>query len=379
MKRYKVLHVIRPAAGGMKRHLLTLVKYAPRGGFELGVAGPPGDMLAAAAELGAKVFPIPLKGGLNPVQDARAVLQLARLLKEERVTIVHAHGSKAGLVGRVAARVAGTPIVFFTAHNSIFYEEWPDYKKSAFALVEKMLARNTYRIITVSEALRQELVAKEGLKPEQVVTVFNGIETDEFEIAESRTVLRQRLCLLRKALVVGTVARLAPQKGVRYIVEAAGLFHPDERPLFLVVGDGPLREELQALARKVGVADSVVFTGMREDIPLLLAALDLLVVPSVTEGLPLILLEGMAAALPVVATAVGGIPEAVVDGETGILVPPQNAEALASGINRILRNPDRARELGAAGRRRVRELFTAQRMVGRVAELYGEAIAGKGL
>lgn len=379
MKRFTVLHVIRPAAGGMKCHLLNLLRYMDRNLFEAGVAGPPGEMLAAAAELGVKVFPIPLRGELDPLQDAWAVFQLSRVLRRERVSILHLHGTKAGLVGRLAAVFARTPVVFFTVHNSVFYAEWPAYKKKFLALTEKALARYTYRIITVSEALRQELIAREGLKPERMVTVYNGINPEEFQVTEPREVLRRRLGLPVGAPLVGTVARLVPQKGLSYLIEAAALFPPEEWPFFVVVGDGPLRAELQELADKSGVGSRFVFTGVRHDVPLILGALDLLVLPSVTEGLGLVLLEAMAASLPVVATAVGGVPEVVLDGETGLLVSPGDPAALARAIADLLRVPERARQLGAAGRERVARLFTVERMVGQISALYQEALAGAGL
>jgi glycosyltransferase involved in cell wall biosynthesis len=335
-------------------------------------------MLAAAAELGAKVFPIPLRGELDPLRDAWAVFQLSRVLRRERVSILHAHGAKAGLVGRLAAVSARTPVVFFTVHNSVFYAEWPAYKKGFLALAEKALARYTCRIITVSEALRQELIAREGLKPEHVVTVYNGINPEEFQVAEPREALRRRLGLPVEAPLVGTVTRLVPQKGLCYLIEAAALFPPEERPVFVVVGDGPLRAELRELADKSGVSSRFVLAGVRRDVPLILGALDLLVLPSVTEGLGLILLEAMAASLPVVATAVGGVPEVVLDGETGVLVPPGDPAALARAIADLLRVPERARRLGAAGRERVARLFTVERMVGQISALYQEALAGAG-
>ncbi len=376
MSRYRVLHVIRPAAGGMKHHLLNLLKHTDRGIFEPCVAGPP-ELIAEAADLGVEVFPVSLKGELDLSSDTGAVLGIARLLKKRRVDILHAHSSKAGLVGRLAARLAGTPTVFFTAHNSIFYEEWPGYKKTAVSLAEKVLAHGTSRVITVSESLREEIIVRERLDPDKVVTVYNGIEPEKFKTVGPRAVLRERLHLPADGRVVGTIARLAPQKGVCYLIQAAALIPPDQRPLFLVVGEGPLRGELEALARDTGVADRVVFAGARSDIPLVLAALDLLVLPSITEGLPLVLLEAMAASVPVVATRVGGVPEAVVEGETGILVPPQNAAALAGAINAILTAPDLARKFGAVGRERVSKLFTVRKMVDLTTDLYREALAGK--
>lgn len=378
-KRFKLLHVIRPAAGGMKGHLLCLLQHTDRELFDPWVAGPPGEMLSAVENSGFKVLPLPLRGEVDLVYDPWAVLGLARRLRAERFAILHAHGSKAGLVGRLAAQIAGTPVIFFTAHNSIFYTEWPEFKKKAYALVEKGLAQKTHRIITVCEALRRELLAREGLKPEQVVAVHNGIDPGEFQVAEAQESVRRRLGLPTDRPVVGAVARLAPQKGLHYLIEAAALIPSGGRPLFLVVGDGPLEAELEALAEKRAVGRHFLFTGSRNDIPVLLRAFDLLVLPSVTEALPLIILEAMAASLPVVATAVAGVPEAVVHGETGILVPPRDAAALAKSITGLLAAPRRARSFGLAGRKRVCELFTVERMAGRVMDLYREALTAQGL
>ncbi|MEW6173588.1 MAG: glycosyltransferase [Bacillota bacterium] len=379
MNRLKVVHVIRPAAGGMKRHLINLLEYTDKERFEPLVAGPPGETLSEAAESGIRVFAVSLPGELNPAQDAGTILRLARMLQKEKAAILHAHGSKAGLVGRLAARLARTPVVFFTAHNSIFYEQWPVYKKKVFAFAEKALAHGTFKIIAVSNALRQELLEQERLPPEQVVTVYNGINPKQFRVAEERAALRQRLKIPGENRVVGTVARLAPQKGVKFLIQAAALIPPSERPFFLVVGDGPLRGELEALARNSGVAERFFFAGAREDIPQVLGVLDLLVLPSVTEGLPLILLEAMAASLPVVATGVGGVPEVVVDGETGVLVRPGDPAGLAREICSILEEPGRAKEMGIAGRKRVCKFFTVERMAGDVLDLYRKALANKGI
>ncbi|MEW6447185.1 MAG: glycosyltransferase family 4 protein [Bacillota bacterium] len=379
MKRFKVLHVVRPAAGGMKGHLLSLLKHTDRELFEPWVAGPPGEMLSAAENSGFNVFPLPLRGEIDLINDSRVVLRLARFLKAKRFEILHAHGSKAGLVGRLAAMIAGTPVVFFTAHSSILYPEWPEFKKKAYVFAEKCLARRTNRVIAVSEALRRELIEREGMNPGQVVAVYNGINPGDFQTEEPRESIRVRLGLPVDRPVVGAVARLAPQKGLNYLIEAAALISPGERPLFVVVGDGPLRAELEALVAKRGAGGHFIFTGSRDDVPVFLKAFDILALPSLTEALGLAVLEAMAASLPVIATAVGGIPEVVVHGETGILVPPRDAVALAKGVTELLAAPERAASFGVAGRKRVCDLFTVEKMAGRVMDLYREALTAQGL
>lgn len=374
MTKIRILHVIRPAAGGMKNHLLSLIRLARRDVFEPMAACPPGDMARELADLGIKVFILPLAGELAPLQDSSVVRRLAAILKDNKINILHAHSSKAGLVGRLAGRLAGTPVIFFTAHNSIFYEEWPRWKKNTFALAEKLLAGFTTRIIAVSGVLREELLAREGLPPDKVVTVYNGIDPRPFMETPRRKEPLASLGLPGGDAVVGTVARLAPQKGVIYFIRAAACLAPYHRANFLVVGDGPLRPDLEEEAKRLGIKERVFFLGQRDDVAKILPCLDIFVLSSVTEGLPLTILEAMAAARPVVAARVGGIPEAVRDGATGLLVPPRDEKLLAESIGDLLTNREKVEHFGESGRRLVLERFTAEAMVKACEKLYLDAV-----
>jgi glycosyltransferase involved in cell wall biosynthesis len=373
----KILHVIRPAAGGMKNHVISLIRHANRDIFEPMAACPPGEMAEELAALGISVFTIPLAGELSPARDLQAIKSIKGLLNKNCIQILHAHSSKAALVGRVAARLAGTPAVFFTAHNSIFYDHWPAWKKGAMAWAERFLAGHTTKIIAVSGVLRKELLERERIDPGRVITIYNGIDPVPYLDSQSRAEVRQSLGLAPEAKVVGAVARLAPQKGVAYFVRAAAILARDRGISFLMVGDGPLRDELEAEAHKLGISDRIVFAGHRRDVGKILSCLDMLVLPSVTEGLPLIILEAMAAARPVVAAAVGGVPEVVEDGVTGILVRPGDEHALADAVSRLIAAPDMARFMGRAGRKRVQEHFTVSGMVRRTEKLYLSAFGGE--
>ncbi len=376
MARKKILHVIRPAAGGMKNHLVSLIKHTSRDLFEPMAACPPGEMADELSGLGIKVYTVPLTGELSPVNDLKAVLTIRDLLVQNKIPIMHAHSSKAGLVGRLAARLAGTPAVFFTAHNSIFYENWPEWKKTVFAAAERLLAYNTRHIIAVSGALRNELLEREKIDRQKVVTIYNGIDPTPYNVGPDREETLRALGL-EGGRVVGTVARLAPQKGVLYFIRAVAGLSELQGVSFVVVGDGPLRAELEAEAVNLGLKGKVVFLGYRRDVDKILNCLDILVLPSLTEGLPLIILEAMAAARPVVATTVGGIPEAVLDGVNGFLVQPGDADALAFAIRKMLENRIMAESMGEAGRRRVLEMFSLEEMVKKTERLYLEAFNGR--
>jgi len=377
MNRFRILHLIRPAAGGMKNHLFSLLRHCDREMFDPVVACP-GYMARELTTLNFKAIDLPIRGELSPLSDLRVVKQLVSILKDEKITILHAHSSKAGLVGRVAAKLAGTPLVLLTAHNSIFYEEWPSWKKFLFAFAERALNRYTDRLITVSEALRGELIERESLDEGKVVTIQNGIETELFETQVERCFTLRNLNLPLSGQVVGMVARLASQKGVTYFLNAAAMLARDYKVNFVIIGDGPLHRQLKEEALSLGIEDRVVFTGERDDVPYLLPAFDVFVLSSLTEGFPLTILEAFAAGCPVVATRVGGIPEIIRDNVNGLLVEPADPAGLAIAVASLLSDPDRATAMGQAGKALVKEKFTAAVMVRKVEEEYKNLLANKG-
>ncbi|WP_018086546.1 glycosyltransferase family 4 protein [Desulfurispora thermophila] len=370
---YRIMHVIRPAAGGMKNHLLAQLRYADRETFQLTVACPP-EMVGVVEAMGVKVFSLPISPDTDLLTDRVVVKKLAVLLKQEKIDLLHAHGSRAGLLGRLAALLAGTPLRFFTAHNSIFYSGWPAWKQFSLVLAERVLAACSQQVIAVSENLRRELIEREKLPPHKVVCIHNGIEPGRFLEDQRRPDMKQDWGLSGASVVLGTVARLAPQKGLSTLLKAFALLYGQmagENDLRLVlVGDGPLMSELRALAGELGIGERVIFTGMRRDIPQLMHCFDIFVLPSLTEGLPLTVLEAMAAGLVVVASRVGGIPEAVWDGQTGFLVPPGDEAALAEKLRYLVQQPELRCRMGEAGRMRVLEEFTAQSMVQKTEQLY---------
>lgn len=319
-------------------------------------------------------MPVPLRGELTPREDMNCIRYLAAVIRQLNIPLVHVHGAKAGLVGRIAARLSGVRGVIYTVHNSIFYEDWVAWKRWLLTRAEVQLRFLTTRIITVSEYLRRELIEREGIEKHRVVTVHNGIDITPFH--GDRAVgmaVRRELGIPEDAPVVGTVARLAPQKGVTYLIKALARLRnylPSVRGV--VVGDGPLREDLEREASEYAVP--VTFTGYYADIPASLASFDVVAIPSVTEGLSLSVLEAMASARPVVAAAVGGLPEVILEGRTGLLVPPRDPEALSTALYRLLTRPAEAGRMGTAGRERVRQSFTLEKMVNRTREIYHQAL-----
>jgi glycosyltransferase involved in cell wall biosynthesis len=304
---------------------------------------------------------VPLGGAL----DARAVLRLRSRLQRERADILHTHVHfSLNVVSRVAAIGTRSSVIAHMHIENVFRES--SVPRTAQIRLDNATARTCRWIVAVSNATRRALIAQ-GYPASRTVTVHNGIEP-------RGSVAPAALDPVPPGPVLLEVARLCDVKGQRDLIAALALLGRADVTVLLVGEDvesqGSYKRVLEEQARRLGVDDRVRFLGRRDDVPALLAAADVLVLPSSIEGLPLVVLEAMASGVPVVATAVGGTPEAVTDGETGLLVPPGDARALAGALEGTLEDPGYARRLGEAGRRRARACFDAHSAAQRVLGLY---------
>jgi glycosyltransferase involved in cell wall biosynthesis len=289
---------------------------------------------------------------VHPLADARCLLRLARLLRRERFDVVHTHSSKAGLVGRLAARLAGTPArVVHHVHGWSFHPLQGEAGRRATVWLERLAARPGFTLLACSAATEAE-GRREGIgRDEDRCVIRCGIERAPLLRRRPRAEIRRRLRLAPRDLLVLQLGNLKPQKDPVTFARAAVAASPRlPRAHFWIAGDGPLRGRAEALAAEGGLRARFRVLGWRRDVPDLLAAADLLVLTSRFEGLPLAVLRGMAAGLPVVATEVNGTPEAVRHGITGFLVPPGDAGATAEAIVRLGRDPRLRRRMGHAGR-----------------------------
>lgn len=372
----RVLQVVRPAVGGMKGHVLQLARGLRDRGFDCEIACPAtSELMHDALEAGLVVHPVPIVGPLHPLRDPQAILALAEIIRERRPALIHAHGSKAGLVARIAARFAGGVPVIVTVHNQVLYGGISPLMRRVYITMERWLARRTARIITVSEALRAELLDVYGLPASLVTTVHNGLDLRPFLSGGDRHAARARYGIPDDAVVVGLAARFAPQKALDVLVDAAvPLLQHDGRLWLLLAGDGPLLETTRRKARTTDVAARILFPGFETDVPGLLAALDVYATPAIAEGLGLATIEAMAAGLPVVGTRVGGVPEVVDDGVTGMLVPPRRSAALTEALRTMLMDPALRRRMGQAGRERALAEFSEDGMLERISAVYGEVL-----
>jgi glycosyltransferase involved in cell wall biosynthesis len=307
---------------------------------------------------------------VQPMPDglagARRVVPFARLLRRRRPEVFHAHltwplACKFGLAGAVLARV---PAVVATQQLI------PQFVMTrSTRLQQRLLGARVGRYIAVSKDTALGLQALFPWPSDKITVVPNAVDVRGAD-APLDSDLRSRLSRGHRAVVL-VAARLDPLKGHRYLLDAARSL---DGVHIVLAGDGPERAALEARVRELGLEPRVTFLGFREDVPRLMRCADVVVLPSLVEGLPLTVLEAMAARVPVVATAIGGTDEAVVDGMTGVLVPPGDAAALANAVERLLSNPQLARRLSEAGAARIAEHFTAERMVARVEAVYDELL-----
>ncbi len=374
----RVTHVItRMVVGGAQENTLLSCALIDRARFPSDIVcgpqtGSEGDLFAECAARGVPVHLEPsLVREVSPFHDALCVMRLIARFRQTRPDVVHTHTSKAGILGRTAARGAGVPVVIQTAHGWGFHPLQAPLERAVYIGLERATAPLADAMIVVAEpnrAVAQEL----GIgHPGQYHLIRSGIELEAYRRdAAAGRAIRAEFGLPEDAFVFGTVGRLSDQKAPQDALAAfVRIASARLETCFVFVGDGPLRAAAEAQARAAGVAERVRFAGLRRDVGAFLSAFDVFVLSSRYEGLPRVLPQAMAAELPIVATAVDGTPEAVVEGVSGHLVPPGDVAALADRMARLAADPKRARAMGQEGFRRVDE-FSARRMVDQLADLY---------
>lgn len=370
--RPRVTHVItRLIAGGAQENTILSCQ-ALLGRFDVHlVSGPPegleGSLVEDARRRGIRVTIVPeLVRAVSPFRDAEALRKLTGLFEAERPSIVHTHSSKAGILGRAAAAIARVPVVVHTNHGLPFYPEQPWPVRAAWWALEWLATRRTHAVVCVGEETRKGAIEARLGPPELFEVIRSGMELDLFRGAKS---VRARLGIPEDARVAGCVARFASHKGQAFLVDAAP---PGTRLLF--VGDGEERAAVERRAREKGV--DALFTGhvTPDAIPDLLASMDVLVHPSLWEGLPRVAVQALLVGRPVVAFDRDGAREVVIDGETGRRVPAGDVDALRRAIGEILGRPDRGRSMGEAGRKRFEREFDGRAAGERLGGLYGRLL-----
>jgi len=385
MSTRRVLHIItRLTLGGSAENTVASTIALMRAGYACtlaaGLAESDADVVADARRRGCTVLDVPSLGREVRAWDLGAVLQLVRLIRQLRPAIVHTHTSKAGFTGRLAARIARVPLVIHQPHGHIFYAYYGPRTTAFYVGLEQLAARWTDVMVTLTERGTEEHLARGIGRPAQYVTVPSGVPTAALRAAApTREEARARLGLAFEDFVVAALGRFVPVKGFDLLVTALPrLAQSAPRARLLLIGDGPEREKLAALATHLAVGDRVTVTGATRDVGAYLAAADVFAAPSRNEGMGRALVEAMALGLPVVGAAVGGIPAVVTDGVCGRLVPAGDAGALAEALAEFADDDALRAKLGAAAVERAEAFSTAVADSGMLA-LYDRITRARGL
>jgi glycosyltransferase involved in cell wall biosynthesis len=371
------LVIARLNIGGPATHVIELAAGLPRERFSVRlfsgrVGRSEGGMQYLAQERGIQPEEI---ASLSPhlgARDLPAFLHLRRIFREWKPDVVHTHTAKAGALGRAAARSAGVPVVVHTFHGHVLRGYFSPPAEAFFRAIEQALARSTDRIVTLSRILKNDLVEMRIAPPEKIEVVPLGMDLSPFLASSARRgELRKELGMREGEPLIGIIGRLVPIKNHRLFLEAARSMVDSGAPArFVVVGDGELRESLESLAAEWDLAQRIHFLGWRKDMAPVYAALDVLALTSVNEGTPVAVIEAMAAGIPVVATAVGGVPDTIRDGETGWLVPPGDAGAIHHAWLAALVRSAANRQILDRARREAIDRFGSERMIATMSDLY---------
>ncbi len=376
----RVLHIItRMTRGGAQENTLATIRGLKAKGYQvLLVSGPSwskeGEILSEALRAGLDVLILPeLCREMDPLKDLLALWKLTGLIRRGRFDLVHTHMSKAGLLGRLAAFFAGVKHIVHTPHGHVFHSYFSAPKERFFLFLERRCARLCHFLIALTESEKREHLERYVGRKDQWAVIPSGV--DETLFAELAAAEKQKLCqrlgLRSGAPVVGFLGRLEAVKGPLYFAQAIpAILTAAPHTNFLFVGDGRERAALQGQIKSMGCDRAVTFTGVQARPADYFSLMDVVVVPSLNEGMGRVIVEAGFLAKPVVASRVGGIPDLVLDEQTGLLVPPRDSQALAAAVLRLLRDPVLAQTLGAQLRQRALEGFTEARMVDSMARLY---------
>lgn len=372
----KVLHIITLSEwGGAQQVCYDIVSNLDNNKFSVEVAcAPGGELVDRLREKGITIHPIvSLKRNIFPSKDLKALFMLYRLIKKGRYSIVHCHSSKAGLVGRLAAWLARTPNICFTVHGWGFYnQEEYGWLQRLMIFLERIAAKCSTKIICVSESVKRDAVASGIAEEEKFLVVRNGID---WNVNGDRDEIRKNLGFNDGTIVFGMVGRLAyPKNPLMFLQAATEIRHRRPEVRFVLVGRGPLFKDCADFIAENGLSDSILLLGERspEETRQFISSFDVLVLTSKFEGLPLTIIEGMFAGLPIIASNVGGIPELVTDGTNGFLIDSDKLTQLTGKMELLTRNSDLRYSMGICNQEIARENFCLDKMIKSYNEIYDQ-------
>ncbi|MBC8554277.1 MAG: glycosyltransferase [Candidatus Brocadiales bacterium] len=363
-RKINVVHLVEELTiGGLEKILTTIVLNLNKKKYNVSVwcLREGGFFADKLVKEGIDVKILHISTSRNPL----SIYKLYRLLKSHKFDIIHTHAYSAGTIGRVSAFLAGVPVII--SHNQNVY----DYYNKYYHFVERFLSYITDGIICVSDVVKKFANETQGIDTKKLVTIYNGIENLRSVSRKETSALRKELGIPIDHSVIGVIAQFSEKKGFGYLIRSASILLKCRKDVnFLLVGDGTIMGDMKQLCHNLKIEKNVIFAGERSDIPEMLSLIDIFVLPSIREGLPLAILEAMACGKPVIATNVGGVPEVVKNGINGILVQPQDPEALHGAMKELLNDAGKRERMGRAGRDICAKGFSSRVMVDRIEELY---------
>lgn len=377
MRKLKILYVItKLELGGAQKQLLSLISNLDKESFEVFLfTARRGLLLEDALSISGLTLKKSrfLERAINPFKDLVALIEIHRFIKENNIDIVHTHSSKAGILGRLAARLAKVKIILHTVHGWSFNDYQPFFLRRIFVWLERKIASFTHRIIVVSESDKQNGLNNRIGEEDKYILIRYGIDYSEFLKSVQPHAVRQGLGIENGDFLVTTVSCFKPQKSPQDFVRLAfSVSKKVPNVKFLLIGDGALRRRIERLRDKFSLQNKIILSGWRRDIPQILSVSDIFILTSLWEGLPVSVLEAMAASCPVVATNTGGISEVVIDGKTGFLVSCRDIDNMSCKVVALLRDKDLRKEIAFNARRNFE--FRLEDSVRNTQNLYGSLI-----
>ncbi len=383
----KICHVItRLIVGGAQENTLLTIKGHLEKGHEVELAtgfspGREGKLLENASYGDFPVIEFPdLVREISPWHDLKAYFALKKYFKKNNFDVVHTHSSKAGIIGRMAARAAGVPVVVHTVHGQAFHPYQSRLKNRLFIFLERFAAGKCDKIYAVAQAMIDQCVAAGVAGSDKYMVVYSGMDTAAFDRAKRDSALRAKLGIPENAMTVVTVARLFAQKGYEYVIPAAQkvlISHPETH--FLFVGDGPMYDELTAKLKAAGILKNFHFAGLvpPDEVASCIVQADLLWHLSLHEGLPRAVVQALAVGIPAIGFALDGTPEVIIDGQTGFLTAAEDVDAVAEKTVTLLNDPQMRSRFGQTGKEKVLEQFAWRKMADILEDEYASLLNRK--
>ena len=357
--------------GGGERVFAQIINGLPEDRYEAFLATAPNDAFQKAITVKkCSFFPVDFSNRYN----AANLLKLIRIIKDHRIDIVHGQGARAEFYARLAVELSGRKKYVSTVAMPVEGYDVGPWKRRLYGVFDRFSECFVDRFLVVSSVLADAMIHGHAIPKEKVVKIYNGIETDYYKPHDQevgRRRVRQEYSVNDSEILIGSLGRLVWQKGFEYFIHAMPILIRDiPEAKFFIVGEGPLRQELEGQARSLGIQDRLVFTGHRNDIRDMMAAMDVVVIPSLLEGFPMITLEAMAMEKAIVTTSIDGIMEQITDGREGLLIAPKSPPALAQAVKRLVDDPDYARSLGINARAKVIRDFSIRKMITKTVRVY---------